>query len=178
MKVRTNIPNFEIRPAREQDVALILSFVKQLAEYERLTHEVVATEASLRESLFGDRCGPEALLAEYEGRPVGFAVFFQNYSTFLGRPGIYIEDIYVQPEFRGRGFGRAILAYLAKLAKERRCGRLEWAVLDWNEPAIEFYRGLGAVPMDQWTVYRIAGDALDKLANESDLHQGSETAEG
>lgn len=159
-------------------MALILSFVKQLAEYERLTHEVVATEASLRESLFGHQCGPEALLAEYEGRPVGFAVFFQNYSTFLGRPGLYVEDIYVQPEYRGRGFGRALLAYLARLAKERRCGRLEWAVLDWNEPAIGFYKGLGAVPMDQWTVYRIAGDALDKLANESDLHQGSEINEG
>lgn len=166
MEVPTKIPHFQIRPATEQDVPLLLSFIKRLAEFERLAHEVVATEAILRESLFGDRAGPEVVFGEYKGRPVGFAVFFPSFSTFVGRPGIYIEDIYVLPEFRGRGFGRAMLVYLAQLTIERNCGRLEWAVLDWNEPAAKFYKSLGAVAMDEWTVYRIAGDALDKLAKE------------
>lgn len=167
MKIPTKIPHFEIRPATESDVPFILSFVKQLAKYEGLSHEVVATEAILRESLFGDRRVAEVLIGDYKGRPVSFSLFFPSFSTFLGRPGTYIEDLYVLPEFRGRGFGRALLGYVAQLAKARNCGRLEWSVLDWNKPAIELYKRLGAVPMDKWTVYRVTGDALARLTNES-----------
>ena len=157
--------NFRIEKAREGDVSLILSFIKELAEYERLSHEVVATEEMLRASLFGERPLAEVVIAyDADDRAVGFALFFHNFSTFLGRPGIYLEDLYVQPHARGKGFGRALLSFLARLAKERHCGRLEWAVLDWNEPAINFYKKLGAVPMDEWTVFRATGEALDKLA--------------
>lgn len=155
----------EIRFATEEDVPLLLRFIKELAEYEKLSHEVSATEEILRDSLFGDRSVAEAMLAHRGDEPAGFALFFHNFSTFLGRPGIYLEDLYVRPEFRGSGIGRALLAYLAKLAKERDCGRLEWWVLDWNEPSIGFYESLGAVAMDDWTVYRVTGDALDKLSN-------------
>jgi GNAT superfamily N-acetyltransferase len=158
------VPNLEIRAATPDDVPLILSFVRELAEYERLSHEVVATEYTLRESLFGERQGAEVVIGYHEGTPAGFALFFHSFSTFLGRPGIYLEDLYVRPEFRSLGMGRALLAHLAKLAKERNCGRLEWSVLYWNEPAIRLYKGVGAVPMDEWTVYRAAGEALDKLA--------------
>jgi GNAT superfamily N-acetyltransferase len=154
----------EIRPATEDDVPIILSLIRELAEYERLSHEVVATEGLLRESLFGDRRGAEVLIACCKGAPAGFALFFHSFSTFLGRPGIYLEDLYVKPKFRGRGIGRALLAHLARLAKERGCGRLEWAVLDWNEPAIKLYKSIGAVPMDEWTVYRVTGEALETLA--------------
>jgi GNAT superfamily N-acetyltransferase len=154
----------EIRPATEDDVPNILSLIRELAEYERLSHEVVATEGLLRESLFGERRGAEVLIACCKGAPAGFALFFHSFSTFLGRPGIYLEDLYVKPEFRGRGIGRALLTHLARLAKERGCGRLEWAVLDWNEPAIKLYKSIGAVPMDQWTVYRVTGEALETLA--------------
>jgi GNAT superfamily N-acetyltransferase len=154
----------EIRPATEDDVPIILSLIRELAEYERLSHEVVATEGLLRESLFGERRGAEVLIACCKGAPVGFALFFHSFSTFLGRPGIYLEDLYVKPEFRGRGIGRALLTHLARLAKERGCGRLEWAVLDWNEPAIKLYKSIGAVPMDEWTVYRVTGEALETLA--------------
>ncbi len=154
----------EIRPATEDDVPIILSLIRELAEYERLSHEVVATEGLLREALFGERRGAEVLIACYKGAPAGFALFFHSFSTFLGRPGIYLEDLYVKPEFRGKGIGRALLTHLARLAKERGCGRLEWSVLDWNEPAIELYKGIGAVPMDEWTVYRVAGEALETLA--------------
>jgi len=154
----------EIRPATEDDVPIILSLIRELAEYERLSHEVVATEGLLRESLFGERRGPEVLIACCKGAPAGFALFFHSFSTFLGRPGIYLEDLYVKPEFRGRGIGRALLTHLARLAKERGCGRLEWAVLDWNEPAIKLYKSIGAVPMDEWTVYRVTGEALETLA--------------
>jgi GNAT superfamily N-acetyltransferase len=154
----------EIRPATEDDVPIILSLIRELAEYERLSHEVVATEGLLRESLFGERRGAEVLIACCKGAPAGFALFFHSFSTFLGRPGIYLEDLYVKPEFRGRGIGRALLAHLARLAKERGCGRLEWAVLDWNEPAIKLYKSIGAVPMDEWTVYRVTGEALETLA--------------
>ena len=158
------MPELEIRAATEDDVPLILSLVKELAEYERLSHQVVATEEVLRDSLFGERRVAEVLIGHHGGEPAGFALFFHNFSTFLGRPGIYLEDLYVRPKYRGMGFGKALLARLAKLAKERGCGRLEWWVLDWNEPAIRFYKALGAVPMEDWTVYRLAGESLDELA--------------
>lgn len=159
--------DLRIEPATERDVPLILSLIKGLAEYERLTHEVVATEASLRESLFGPRPGAEVVIAYAGTEPVGFAVFFHNYSTFLGRSGLYLEDLYVLPGWRGRGLGRELLTYVARVAVARGCWRLEWSVLDWNEPAIRFYRSIGARPMDEWTVYRLAGDALRQLASEA-----------
>ena len=152
-----------VRAASAEDVPLILSFIKELAEYERLSHEVVATEETLREWLFGERTVAEVLIGESGGDPAGFALFFHNFSTFLGKPGIYLEDLYVRPEFRGRGIGRALLVHLAGLAKEHGCGRLEWSVLDWNEPAIGFYRGMGASPVSGWTVYRVTGKALEEL---------------
>jgi GNAT superfamily N-acetyltransferase len=160
------MPEPEIRSATEDDVPLILTLIKELAEYERLSHEVVATEEMLRDSLFGERRVAEALLGYLGDDPAGFALFFHNFSTFLGRPGIYLEDLYVRPEFRGAGVGRALLVHLAGLAKERGCGRLEWSVLDWNEPAIGFYRGIGASPVSGWTVYRLTGEALENLAAE------------
>ncbi len=158
------MPEFSIRNATGEDVPLILSFIHELAEYEKLSHEVSATEEILRDSLFGERPVAEVLIGESDGRPAAFALFFHNFSTFLGRPGIYLEDLYVRPEFRGRGLGKDMLSHLARLAKERGCGRLEWWVLDRNEPAIGFYRSVGAVPMDDWTVYRVTGAALDGLA--------------
>jgi GNAT superfamily N-acetyltransferase len=156
-----------IRPATPDDVPLILRFIRELAEYERLLHEVVATEDRLRDTLFGARPAAEAVIAEADGEPLGFALFFHNYSTFLAQPGLYLEDRYVRPEARGRGVGRALLAHLARLARERGCGRLEWWVLDWNEPARRFYRSLGARPMDEWTVQRLTGADLDRLADEA-----------
>jgi GNAT superfamily N-acetyltransferase len=158
------MPELEIRSATEADVPLILTLINELADYERLSHEVVATEEALCDSLFGERRVAEALLGFLGDDPVGFALFFHNFSTFLGKPGIYLEDLYVRPEFRGAGVGLALLVHLAKLAKERNCGRLEWSVLDWNEPAIGFYRGIGASPVSGWTVYRVAGEALEELA--------------
>ena len=158
------MPEIGIRPATEEDVPLILSFIRELAGYERLSHEVSVTEDLLRFHLFGEKRGAEVVIGQHADEPAGFALFFHNFSTFLGRPGIYLEDLYVKPEFRGKGIGRAMLVYLAGLAKERDCGRLEWSVLDWNEPAIILYRGIGAVPMEDWTVYRVAGEALDELA--------------
>ena len=155
-----------IRPATHADVPLVLQFIKELAHYERLLHEVVATEESLRETLFGARPYAEVSLGYLGDTPAAFALYFHNYSTFLGRPGIYLEDLYVREEFRGRGLGRAMLRSLARLAVERGCGRLEWAVLNWNEPAINFYKGLGAAPMDEWTVFRVTGDALEQLGND------------
>lgn len=160
------MPNFEIKPATEADVPLILAFIKKLAVYERLAHKVVATEARLRASLFGARRAAEVVIGYYGTEPVCFALFFHNYSTFLGQAGIYLEDLYVDEQHRGKGFGKALLIYLAKLAQERGCGRLEWAVLNWNEPAINFYRSLGAAPMDEWTVYRVSGAALENLAKQ------------
>ena len=145
---------------------VILSFIRQLAEYERLSHEAVMTEDVVRESLFGSRPAAEVLLGYSGDRPVAFAVFFHNFSTFLGRSGLYLEDLFVIPEMRGKGFGRALLVELAKIARERKCGRFEWAVLDWNEPAIEFYKAIGAVPMDDWTIFRVTGEALKRLAGE------------
>jgi len=153
-----------IRPATRTDVPLVLEFIRELARYERLEHEVSASEAELAEALFGERRHAEVVFACSEGVPVGFALFFHNFSTFKGRPGIYLEDLFVRPEARGRGIGKQLLAFLARTAVERRCARLEWAVLDWNEPSIGFYRSLGAVPMDEWTVFRLAGDALALLA--------------
>lgn len=151
------------RSAERKDVPLILDFIRALAEYERMADQVVADEATLEEWLF-DRQKAEVLFAMLEGKEVGFALFFHNFSTFLGRAGLYLEDLFVLPEYRGRGVGRAILRRLAALAVERRCGRLEWWCLDWNEPSIAFYRSLGAEPMSDWTVYRIAGDTLQDLA--------------
>ncbi|MDF2690843.1 MAG: family N-acetyltransferase [Gammaproteobacteria bacterium] len=156
--------NFSIKHAVKEDVALILSFIKELAEFEKLAHEVVATEAILSESLFGSRPYAEAIIAYVNQMPVGFALFFHNFSTFLGRPGLYLEDLFVKPEARGLGIGLKMLSYLAKLAKERNCGRFEWWVLDWNSPAIEFYKRIGARPMDEWTVFRVSGDQLEQLA--------------
>ncbi len=153
-----------IRPASGADVPVILQFIRELARYERLEHEVAASAAELAEALFGERRYAEVVLACSGGLPVGFALFFHNFSTFKGRPGIYLEDLYVRPEARGRGIGKRLLAHLARLAVERRCARLEWAVLDWNEPSIGFYRSLGAVALDEWTVFRLTGDALALVA--------------
>lgn len=154
----------QIRPATPADVALILRLVRELAEFEREPDAVVATEEMLEKALFGDRPAAEALIAELDGTPVGFALFFQNFSTWTGRPGIYLEDLYVTPAARGAGIGTALLRHLAGLALTRGCGRFEWAVLDWNQPAIDFYRAMGAVGMDEWRVQRVAGDALAALA--------------
>ena len=161
----TPAADIRIVPAMERDTSLILSLIKQLAEYERLAHEVEATEDDIRESLFGDWPGAEVVLAYVGADVAGFALFFHNYSTFLGRRGLYLEDLFVLPAYRSRGVGRRLLSHLAKLALERKCGRMEWWVLDWNEPAIRFYRSIGAVAMDDWTVYRLTGDALHRLAD-------------
>ena len=149
-----------IRSAGEEDTGVIFSFIRKLAEYEKLSHAVEATEELLRETLFGERRVAECLIAEWEGAPAGFALFFHNYSTFLGRPGIYLEDLFVDPEYRGKGIGKALLVELARLAVERRCGRLEWSVLDWNTPSIEFYKAMGAQPLEEWTMFRVTGPAL------------------
>jgi GNAT superfamily N-acetyltransferase len=156
-----------VRPAGVGDVAVILQFIRDLAKYEHLEHQVVATEGLLREALFGSRPYAEVVLACLNGEPVGFALFFHNFSTFLGRAGIYLEDLYVRPEARGHGVGRRLLTWLAGTAVSRGCGRLEWAVLDWNEPSIRFYRNLGAVALDDWTTYRVTGPALTQLSRES-----------
>lgn len=150
------------RFAERKDVALILQFIKELADYEKLLHEVVATEELLEQWIF-DKEKAEVLFAMVDQEEVGFALFFHNFSTFLGRAGIYLEDLYVKPEYRGNGYGKAILKQLAKITTERGCGRLEWWCLDWNKPSIDFYRSLGAETMDEWTVYRIAGDTLKEM---------------
>ncbi len=166
------MPNeFIIRPARVEDVPIILQLIRDLATYERAPHEVTATGEQLIDVLFGERPAAEVLLA-FEGQsPVGFAVFFHNFSTWLGRPGLYLEDLFVKPEKRGKGYGRALLIELAKIARERECGRMEWAVLDWNEPAINFYRALGAKPMDEWTVFRLTRDGIARLADSGRVDQ-------
>lgn len=151
------------RFAVEKDVPKILFFIRELAIYEKMLDEVVATEALLREWIF-EKKKAEVLFVLEEGQEVGFALFFHNFSTFLGRAGIYLEDLFVKPEARGRGYGKALLQELARIAVERGCGRLEWSCLDWNQPSIDFYLSLGAVPMDAWTVYRIAGDRLHEMA--------------
>lgn len=152
----------EFRFAERADVPLILKFIKDLADYEKLLHEVVATEEILDEWLF-ERQKAEVIFALENGKEVGFALFFHNFSTFLGRAGVYLEDLFVLPEFRGKGYGKALLEKLGEIAVERGCGRLEWWVLDWNKPSIDFYKSMGAIPMDEWTVFRIAGDTLEKM---------------
>lgn len=161
--LHTGIPGFSIRPAVEADCALILRFIRALANYERLEHEVTATEEGLRQSLFVDPHA-EVILGEKEGRPVAFALFFHNYSTFLGKANLYLEDLFVEPVCRGKGYGKAMLACLARIARSRGCQRLDWWCLNWNESAIAFYKRLGAVPMDEWAVYRLEGKALAQLA--------------
>lgn len=160
----TQIDGFSIRQAVPTDVPLILQFIRDLAEYEKLGHEVVATESDLNKHLFGEVARAEVLIAEENGRAVGFALFFQNFSTFLGRPGIYLEDLFVRPQDRGKGYGKALLTCVASIAKERGCGRLEWCVLDWNQPAIEFYQSLGANLMNGWLINRVTGESLNQLA--------------
>ncbi len=158
---------FSIRAAGPADVDTILAFIRELADYERLSHEMIATPESIRQCLFGPRPAAEVLIAEIGDAAVGFALFFTSFSTFLGRPGIYLEDLFVRPAHRGAGIGRSLLAHVARVACERGCGRLEWAVLDWNEPAIRFYERLGAKAMGEWTTYRVAGDALESMAGSS-----------
>lgn len=159
----STIPGYEIRVATAADIPTILAFIKKLAEYEKLSQEVVATETLLRETLFGTRRTAEVAIGYLDGTPVGFVLFFHNFSTFLGRPGLYIEDLFVEEKYRRRGFGGALLRYVARLAVERKCGRLEWSVLDWNQAAINFYKKLGAIPMDEWTVFRVTGESLKQL---------------
>ena len=154
----------QIRRAEEKDVPLILRFIRDLAAYEKLSASCVATEELIHDSLFGPSPRAEAIVASYDDEPAGFAIFFHNFSTFLGRPGLYLEDLFVTPQLRGKGIGKAMLVHLAQIARERGCGRFEWAVLDWNTPSVEFYKKLGAVPMDEWTVFRLTGAALDNLA--------------
>jgi GNAT superfamily N-acetyltransferase len=158
--------NIRIKLATEKDIPILLAFIRGLAEYEQLLDEVIATEERLHQTLFGARRFAEAIIAYEADSPAGFALFFHNYSTFLAKPGIYLEDLFVQPTARGKGIGRKLLAYLARLAKERNCGRLEWAVLNWNERAIHFYKEMEARPMNEWIVFRLAGDSLEKLATE------------
>jgi GNAT superfamily N-acetyltransferase len=161
----TYAPAIEISPAQEADIALILSLINELAEFEKLKAQVAATEATLRQALFGSRPAAEALIARSAGEPAGFALYFHNFSTFVGKHGLYLEDLFVRPAFRGRGIGKALLARLARLALERDCGRFEWAVLDWNRPARDFYEALGAQSNPSWVNYRITGKALERLAS-------------
>lgn len=165
--LKTKIPNFQIRFATEKDTKLILKFIKELAEYEKLLGEVVATEEILYNSLFIKKQA-EVIIGEYDGKPVGFALFFHNFSTFLGKANLYLEDLYVQPQMRGLGLGKLLFSALARIAIERDCGRLDWWCLDWNEPSIKFYKKMGAIPMDEWTVYRVENEALKNLSKELD----------
>ena len=162
-------PDFEIRSAHLDDAPIILELIRDLATYERAPNEVTATEEQLVDVLFGERPAAEVLLAFEKKSPVGFAIFFHNFSTWLGRPGLYLEDLFVKPEKRGKGYGRALLVDLARIARDRGCGRMEWAVLDWNEPAIKFYRALGATPMDEWTVFRLTRDGIARLAQSESI---------
>ena len=161
-------PDVRLRPATREDVGQILSFIRELADYEKLAHEAVADEVTLATQLFGDHPAAEVVIAEVDGQPAGFALFFHNFSTFLGQRGLYLEDLFVRPQFRGLGLGKRLMVHLAKLAVGRDCGRFEWSVLDWNEPAIRFYRGLGAIGMQEWTVQRVTGAALRALATADD----------
>jgi len=162
----THINGFEIRHAEKKDVPLIRALIRELAEYEKMLDEMVATEELLEKHLFGENRFVEVVLGYFNDAPVGFALFFHNFSTFVGKPGLYLEDLYVKPEYRGKGFGKLLLTYLAKLAVERDCGRYEWAVLDWNEPALKFYKTLGAKVMDKWLIHRVTGKELKNLANQ------------
>lgn len=159
--------NIKIRLAELKDIPKILAFIQGLAEYEKLTDQVIATEETLTNTLFGEKRFAEVLIAEYQQQAAGFALFFHNYSTFLAKPGIYLEDLFVAPEYRGKGLGKALLSYLAKLAVERGCGRLEWSVLDWNQSAIDFYQAQGAVMLDDWRINRLIGEQLKSLAKQS-----------
>jgi GNAT superfamily N-acetyltransferase len=157
-------PRIRIEPAVREQAPLILYFIRQLAEYEELLHKVEADQARIEESLFGSKPCAEVLIAYFDNDPAGFAIFFSTYSTFMARPGIYLEDIFVEPKFRGQGIGKALLVYLAKLTRKRGGARLEWSVLNWNEPAIQFYKSLGATAQEAWTMYRLTGENLEKLA--------------
>src|SRR2546425_1232255 len=170
--------DFEIRQAFIEDVPIILELIRDLATYERAPHEVTATEELLADVLFGERPAAEVLLAFEVESPVGFALFFHNFSTWLGRPGLYLEDLFVKPDKRGKGYGRALLVELAKIARDRGCGRMEWAVLNWNEPAIKFYRALGAKPMDEWTVFRLTSEEIAKLADAADTAATTQEEKG
>lgn len=163
MGINTILDGFQLRFAEKKDVPLILKFIRELAEYEKMSDVVIATEEGLMDSLFKRKMA-EVIIGEYNNQPVAFALFFHNFSTFLGRPGIYLEDLYVKPDMRGMGIGKVMLSFLAKLAIDRKCGRLEWSCLDWNEPSIQFYKKLGATAMDEWTVYRVCDKTLDMLA--------------
>lgn len=163
MPTDQNNTDFTMRFATREDAGLILNFIKELAAYEEMSECVVATEELLAETIFEQKKA-EVIIGEYQQMPVAFALFFHNFSTFLGKPGIYLEDLYVKPEMRGKGFGKALLTYLARVAEERNCGRLEWACLDWNKPSIQFYRQCGAAPMDEWTVYRLQDKTLHLMA--------------
>ena len=164
--IETRIPGLSLRLATANDVPQILSFIRQLAEYEKLLDMVVADEAKLSATLFGDKAYAEVVIADYQGKPAGFALFFHNYSTFLAKPGIYLEDLFVDPALRGLGIGKALITYLATLAVERDCGRLEWSVLDWNQPAIDFYQSLGATMLNDWRINRVTGPTLEAMAQQ------------
>lgn len=166
MNTETRIEGFRISRAEKEDIPLVLDFIRKLAEYEKLSHEVEATGQLLERYLFGEEKVAEVVIGYFHDTPVGFALFIYNFSTFLAKPGIYLEDLYVLEEFRGKGFGKTMLTYLAKLAVDKGCGRLEWAVLDWNEPSIEFYKSLGARLMHEWIVNRVSGDTLVNLAKQ------------
>jgi GNAT superfamily N-acetyltransferase len=160
--------SMQIRPASESDVPTILRFIRELAAYEREPDAVIATESMIRDALFATQPAAFAVIASIDDEPVGYALYFFNFSTWLGRPGLYLEELYVTPGSRGKGIGRSLLAHLARIASERGCGRMEWMVLDWNETAIEFYRGLGAVPLSEWTVFRLTGETLERAAGSAE----------
>lgn len=166
--ISTPDPHIKIRIAEKEDTPLILAFIKELAEYERLSHEVTTNEINLQKTLFEGRKVAEVLIAEYREQAAGFALFFHNFSTFLGKPGIYLEDLFVKPELRGNGIGKMLLTYLTKIATERDCGRIDWWVLDWNEPAIDFYENLGAKAMREWTVFRLEEKRISEMAKSFD----------
>ncbi len=172
MFIDTDLADFKLRFAKAKDASLVVEFIKELAAYENMLEDVVATEDVLSEYLFERRMA-EVVIGEYDGRPVGFALFFHNFSTFLGRPGIYLEDLYVKPEMRGKGIGKILLSFVANLCVERNYGRLEWSCLDWNRPSIGFYKKMGAVAMDEWTGYRVQEGALTRLASEFSKQKGS-----
>ncbi|MGG7178689.1 N-acetyltransferase family protein [Clostridium paraputrificum] len=162
--ISTKYDEFKLRETTAQDTSLILSFIKGIAEYEKMGDEVVATEETLRKSIFQDNRA-KVLIAEVYGKPIGFALYFFNFSTFIGKAGLYLEDIFIQPEYRGKGYGKEIFIVLAKIAEENSCERMEWVCLDWNKPSIKFYKSFGSIPMDEWTTYRLVGDKIKNLAN-------------